>query len=125
MSSVWHVGGLGLTSSLLILQPKLHLFIPSVRAEAGWRLAVAEIMLVVPCSSPPLWQRHYVCHTAVDDSQNMLRPSRQSCLFLGRVLGAIVDAGDASLSSADVIDHRLDHVRRNAEIGHVGDDGAT
>ena len=55
-----------------------------------------------------------------NNSTNVLIPPRQCLRLLGGVLRAIVDAGDASLMSADVVQHGFDDVRLDADAGHAG-----
>ena len=54
----------------------------------------------------------------------MIGPQLERGLLLRSVGGPVVDASDAALVAADVIDHGLDHVGRDAQLGHAGDGGS-
>jgi hypothetical protein len=50
----------------------------------------------------------------------MLVPPRQRQRLLGRILRAVIDASDAALVAADMVQHRFDNVRLNADVSHAG-----
>ena len=56
----------------------------------------------------------------LDQSLDVLAPQLERRPLLRRVARSIVDAGDAGLVAADVVQHRLDDVRLHAELCHAG-----
>ena len=55
---------------------------------------------------------------ALDQRAHMVRPQHQRSADLALIGTAVVDTGDAGLVPRDVVEHRLDDVRLNAEVGH-------
>ena len=55
---------------------------------------------------------------------NMLIPPRQRRGLFGGIGRPVIDAGDAALVAADVVQYRLDHVRLYTDVGHAGRDRA-
>ena len=56
---------------------------------------------------------------AADDAGDVIGPNGQSVFHFSCVDGSVVDTGDTSLVAADVVQHRFNNVRLNAEIGHA------
>jgi hypothetical protein len=54
----------------------------------------------------------------------MLGPKIERLALLGRVGGAVVDSGDASLVAADMIEHRFDNMRQYSKFDNPGGDRA-
>ena len=61
---------------------------------------------------------------AVHHALDMRGPAFESLAPLVQKLASIVDAGDAAAAAAGVVDHELDHVDGDFELGHSGDRGA-
>jgi hypothetical protein len=73
-------------------------------------------------SRPP--QRHYIALAAFRHRKDMLGPKIERLALLGRVGGAVVDSGDASLVAADMIEHRFDNMRQYSKFDNPGGDRA-
>src|SRR5262249_51888895 len=61
---------------------------------------------------------------AVNQTAQMIRPTRKRGFHLRRVRCAIVDAGDSALVPTDMIYDRLDDMRLDSDLAHAGDKGA-
>jgi hypothetical protein len=61
---------------------------------------------------------------AFDQRLNVLGPELECDAFLGGIARPIVNAGDASLVSADVVEHSLNTARLYVELGHARRHGA-
>src|SRR5262245_8457059 len=55
----------------------------------------------------------------------MLAPGPQLCLRGALIGGSVVDASRTSAVTTLVIEHRLDHVRLDPDIGHASGDGSS
>src|SRR5262245_41427505 len=75
-------------------------------------------------SSESRAQRHNFFLAGLDQRAHMVRPQRQRGLYFALVGAAIVDSCDADLVTRDMIEHRLDDVRRHTDVGHPGRAGA-
>ena len=54
----------------------------------------------------------------------MRRPALQRGRLFSRIRMHVIDAGDARLGPADMVEHRLHDVRLNPDPGHAGGAGA-
>src|SRR5262249_35973305 len=57
--------------------------------------------------------------TALDKGAHMVAPQRQGRFDFAFVTRSVVDAGDADLVPADMVQHRLDDVRLHANVSHA------
>src|SRR5262245_50574174 len=80
--------------------------------------AFATFQARSPCIS------HDLALAALDQRAQVVMPQRQRGAHFALIAGPIVDARDAALVPADVVQDGLDHMRRNADVGHLGRYGA-
>lgn len=66
------------------------------------------------------FDRSHVALPTLDDRSDVVDPQRQGLRPLGGVLSAVIDAGDAPLMPADMVQHGLNDVRLHPKIGHPG-----
>src|SRR5215831_7360560 len=57
-----------------------------------------------------------------DDAANVIGPHAERSLRLRLVFRFVVDTGHAALVAAEMVHHRLDHVRLDADLAHTGHD---
>jgi hypothetical protein len=71
---------------------------------------------------------HYALVVAMlvvlDHRLNVPAPKIERRFLFCRIARSVVDASDASLVAADVVEHSLDDVRLHAKFGHAGSDSA-
>src|SRR4029078_9323686 len=61
---------------------------------------------------------------ALDDGEQMFSPKVQRLAFLLIVGRSIIDARNTALMTRGMVQHRLDHMRLNSQLGHARGDGA-
>src|ERR1700751_3730427 len=62
---------------------------------------------------------------ALDQCRDVLGPKIQRLALLLVIGRPVIDTGDAALMPRDVIEHRLDNMWLDAELGHARGNGAT
>src|SRR5262245_27235185 len=67
---------------------------------------------------------HHVAGLPLDQRTEVLAPAQKRGFALGRVARSVVNPGDAAPVAGPVIQDRLDHMRRNADVTHAGRGGA-
>src|SRR6516164_3414339 len=67
-----------------------------------------------------LAERDHLARCAVDQRTEVILPQRQGVAHLALVVRAIVDARRTGAVAAVVVEHGLDDVRRDANVGHPG-----
>src|SRR5262249_17736838 len=69
------------------------------------------------------WHLQNFALAALDQTADMTGPQRQCRAYLALVGAAIIDASDTALVATLMVEHGLDNVRLNSEVGPPGGDG--
>ena len=72
-----------------------------------------------PAGTPE--RHHAVSPMATDQRLNVASPPLQPGSLFDRVFRPIICPGYAGFVAGDVVNDRLDHVRRDTDLGHAGD----